>query len=405
LFDGNTNITTDSGMTGEMKTYYDMDLLRNAKPKLVHNEYGQKKPIPKGKGKTIEFRKYDPLPKATTALTEGVTPNGRKLTMATKTATVQQYGDFVEISDMLDMTAIDNNLVEANKLLGQQAGETLDTITREVINSGTSVQYAGAKAARYLLVGGDSTATNNDYFSCEQIRLGALTLRNNKALTYDSDAFVGIIHPDNVYVLKKDTEWVDAHKYQNVQPIYKGEIGMYDGIRFVQTTEAKIFHAANLTAAARNLTVASLSSKTFTVDEAITAGEATALVGRKIIVKAYLYTVTAAQAGAAGAATVTVAETVQGTPGDGEVVYPGEAGAKGRDVYATLIFGSDAYGVTEISGGGLQQISKQLGSAGTADPLNQRATAGWKATHTAEILSDLFMVRVESTTPFERGAN
>ena len=59
------------------------------------------------------------------------------------------------------------------------------------------------------------------------------------------------------------------------------------------------------------------------------------------------------------------------------VVYPGEAGAKGRDVYATLIFGDNAYGVTEIRGGGLQHIVKQLGSAGSADPLNQRGTAGY----------------------------
>jgi N4-gp56 family major capsid protein len=151
--------------------------------------------------------------------------------------------------------------------------------------------------------------------------------------------------------------------------------------------------------------MASLSTKTFTIDEALSAAEATALAGRKVLIKGYVYTVASAAAGEAGAATITVSETVQGSPADGEIIYPGEAGAKGRDVYSALFVAADAYGITEIEGGGLQTIIKQLGSAGTADPLNQRATSGWKATHVAEILTDAYMVRVEHTSPYERGAN
>ena len=85
---------------------------------------------------------------------------------------------------------------------------------------------------------------------------------------------------------------------------------------------------------------------------------------------------------------------------DGEVITPGEAGAGGYCVYSTLVLGENAYGVTEVTGGGLQHIVKQLGSSGTADPLNQRATVGWKAIKVAEILVDAFMVRVESSSTF-----
>jgi N4-gp56 family major capsid protein len=400
LFD-NTNVTTDADLSPEMKTYYDKDLLRNAKPKLVHNRFGQKRPIPKGKGKTIEFRKFDPLPKALTPLVEGVTPSGRKMRVTSKTATVKQYGDYIEHSDILEMTTIDNTLVEGNRLLGQQAGETLDTLTREIINAGTNVQYAdGRVSARYMLVGGDSTWENNHYFNCEVIRQGALNLRNNKATPLDGGDFVAIVHPDTIYTLKKDPEWQEATKYQNSEKLYSGEVGRYDGVRFVESTEAKIFHAANLKAGLRNLTVASVSGKVFTIKENLTADDIAKLAGRKILVKGFQYSVVSATAN-----TITVNETIQGTPAADEVIYPGEAGAKGRDVYSTLFIGADAYGVTEIEGGGLQMIAKQLGSAGTADPLNQRATQGWKATHTAEILSDLFMVRVEHTTPYERGEN
>jgi N4-gp56 family major capsid protein len=68
-------------------------------------------------------------------------------------------------------------------------------------------------------------------------------------------------------------------------------------------------------------------------------------------------------------------------------------------VFGTLIFGKDAYGVTEVTGGGLQTIVKQKGSAGTADPLDQRSSVGWKAIRTAEILNDAYMIRIESCSP------
>ena len=107
LFDGNgnTNVTTDDGLTAEMKTYYSDYLIDQAEAKLVHNQFGQKRPIPEGKGKTVEFRKYDPLPKLTTELSEGVTPDGQKINMGITNATVKQYGGYVELSDILLLTA------------------------------------------------------------------------------------------------------------------------------------------------------------------------------------------------------------------------------------------------------------------------------------------------------------
>lgn len=73
-------------------------------------------------------------------------------------------------------------------------------------------------------------------------------------------------------------------------------------------------------------------------------------------------------------------------------------GVDGCDIYSTIVFGADAYGVTDVEGGGLETIIKALGSAGTADPLNQRSTVGWKALKTAEILTDAFMVRIETAS-------
>lgn len=144
LFATQTTLLKESGndLSPEMKTYYEKRLLDNAEPNLVHSQFADKYPIPKNGGKTIEFRKYSPLAKATTPITEGVTPNGNKLNVTAITATIAQYGDWIQLSDLLDLTAIDNNVLQATKLLGSQAGRTLDTVSREVLAGGTNVMYA-----------------------------------------------------------------------------------------------------------------------------------------------------------------------------------------------------------------------------------------------------------------------
>ena len=399
LFEGQTNVTTDAGLSGEMKTYYCDTLIDNAEPELVHDRFAQKRNIPKGKGKEIEFRKYDPLPKALTPITEGVTPKGRKLSMTTLTAQVDQYGDFVEISDILELTAIDNNLQEATVLLGSQAGRTLDTITREVINGGSNVQYGeGQVTGRHLLVGGE--ATGNHYFTVRAVRKAVRFLKTMNTPRYEG-SYWAIIHPDCSYDIQDDPDWKRPHEYKDTANIYDDEIGKIAGVRFVETTEAKVFHAENLTEGARELKVKSASGKTITVNETITADDAANLAGRMGIIGSEILEIESAAAAAAGSATITLKDAPATSPAASTVVYPGEAGAKGRNVYSTLIMGAEAYGTTELTGGGLEHIVKQIGYAATDEPLNQRATVGWKATKVAERLVEAYLIRVETTSTFD----
>ena len=297
------------GLTAEMKTFYDMTLIDEATSNLVHDQFGQKRPIPKNGGKTIEFRKFAPLAKATTPLTEGVTPDGKSLAVSTITATVNQYGDFITQSDVLELTSLDNTILEATKLLGRQAGLTLDTVVRDVLNSGTNVTYCpkvagGTETAVTTRAGLDTTSQ----LTVKVIQQVVAKLRGQNAPTIGGK-YVAIIHPYVAYDLMRDPEWIDAHKYANPTNLYEGEIGEIAGVRFVQTTEAKVYDGG---------------------------------------------------------------------------------------VFSTLFLAEGAYGVTEITGGGLETIVKQKGSAGTADPLDQRSSVGWKAIKTAEILIENYLVRVES---------
>ena len=310
MFANELQTTLLPGLSAEMKTFYDMTLIDEAQANLVHDQFGQKRPIPKNGGKTIEFRKFAALAKATTPLVEGVTPDGKGLTVSTITATVAQYGDYITQSDVLELTSLDNTILEATKLLGRQAGLTLDTIVRNVLQSGTNVTYCpkvaadGSETAVTSRAGLDATCQ----LTVKVLQQVVAKLRAQNAPTINGK-YVAIIHPYVAYDLMRDPEWQDAHKYCKPENMYEGEIGEIAGIRFVQTSEAKIYSGG---------------------------------------------------------------------------------------VFGTLVFGEGAYGVTEITGGGLQTIVKQKGSAGTADPLDQRSSVGWKAIKTAELLIPQYIVRVES---------
>lgn len=409
LYNTQTTTTNNTGnnITGEMKAYYDRQMIRFAQPKLVHAQFGQNKPIPKGAGKTIEFRKFSPLPKALKPLTEGITPKGNQLNVSCVESTVDQYGDYVTLSDVLTLSAIDNVIVETQNVLGDQAGRTLDTVIREKINAGTNVQYGNGKADRNVLVGGQSVYENNDYLSVASVKRAVATLKRNNAQPMKYGCYVAIIHPDVANDLTNDPDWKEVK--QNVDPKdwYNGTIGKIHGVVFVESTEAKIFRANPLrnineitTGDPESLTVARVDGKKITVVEEISAADATALSGRTIQINGFDYTIISAAAGEAGTAILTISETLSSTVTPDAIIYPSGAGKNGRDIYSTLFIGQNAYGVTNITGGGLETLIKQKGSAGTGDPLDQRSTVGWKATQTAEILSPEFMVRVETTCSY-----
>lgn len=292
-----------------------------AVPLFLHTRFGQVRDIPRKAGtSTIKFRRYGNLTAATTALVEGVTPAGSSMSVTDVTATVAQYGDFVTYSDVVDYESKDPVLTEFAMVLGDQAGDTLDQLARDVLAAGSTVKFVGQVERTAI--------TTTDLITATVVRQAVRTLKTNKArrvttmISASTDvatepvaaSYIGICHPATTYDLQDETGWVPVEKYSSTTKVMEGEVGKLHEVRFIETTNAKVFE---------------------------------------------------------------------------------DGGHSSIDVYATIILGAEAYGVTRISGESLRNIVKPLGSAGTADPLEQRGTTGWKATFVAKILNDDFMIRVE----------
>lgn len=407
---------TPTSISNDVKTYYHDYLIDNAEPVLVHAQFGQKRPIPRGGGKHVEFRRYSALPKASEALTEGVTPRGTSMEMSLVNATVYQYGAYIELSDMLLMTALDNNIIEATKLLGSQAGRTIDSVIRDVlISGGTNVQYAAGEVnSRLGLVGGESSG--NHYLTVDAIRRAARALKSKNVEKIDG-SYVAIIHPDVAYDLMSDPEWEKPKSYCDPEDLYSGEIGRIAGVRFVESTEAKIIEAEPLVAStgAKSLTISAYTTAssaasagagvgtkyTLTLSDVLAKSDFEKLVGKTLqLYAAGANTVETVKVSGASASALYLEAAPVGTYASGDLVYPGNAGCKGRSIYCTLVLGANAYGVIDIAGGGLEHIVKQLGSAGTGDPIDQRATVGWKAAISACILAQEAMIRIETASTF-----
>ncbi|MPM11022.1 hypothetical protein SDC9_57360 [bioreactor metagenome] len=394
----NTTAST-AGTTYSNKTFYDRALLEIAKTRLVHANYGQKRSIPRNSGKRVEFRRYELFSPDANALVleEGVTPAGQSLAQSKIEAEVKQYGAYVEVSDLLDLTSYDPVLGESTELLGEQLGTVVEWVTRDAMCAGTNVQYANGKTNRLALEAADKLTVT-------EIRKAVRSLKKAKARMFNSTGegktrkphFVCICSPDATFDLQSDSLWQDVSKYADVEQIYSGEIGRLFGVVFVESTEAKVFSQSVLTAVASH----SANSAVVTLDEITDAAALYLVSGAKIKIGTTEYTVASSNQ---TAKTVTLSAAVASAIDADTIVYSEDAGVldastkKGMDVHATLVFGADAYGVIDVDGEGcLQTIVKPCGSGGAADPLDQRATVGAKvAAYTARILNNLWIVRIE----------
>ena len=341
-----TAFGADGGMTATMKTFYDTELLENARPELIHTQFARKQVLPAGRGKTVEWRKWNSFDRAS-KLTEGVIPTGQKFGVTTVTGTVDQYGTYTAITDKLELRAYDDVILGATEEMGASAAETQEKLIRDALLLGTNVLYCDnidlgtnevlgtPTSCAEMAAGGTAKNKYNEDYSLGWSLMSpsmvnkAVTIMKKNRVPRINGRYYAVVHPSVAHDLRQWEGWIEAHKYAAPEELVNGEIGELHGVRFIENSFAPVLG-------------------------------------------------------------------VKGATAEDDDSYVNQE--RGR-TYATYFFGKDAFGIIDPEGGALEMIIHDKGEIG--GPLNQFSTIGYKfETNGATILYPERLLRVMSVSSF-----
>ena len=239
-------VTTTGAMSPTLKTFYDTELLENARVELFYAQFAKKQPLPAGRGKTVEWRKWNTFAKAS-KLTEGVIPDGQTFGQSSITDTIEWYGTFASISDQLDLHAYDPVILGATEEMGASMAETQETLIRNALLTGTNVMYCDNITLADGSVAGTPTAPGEMEASGTVMSLMTPKMVN-KVVTYFkknrvnriNGKYYAVIHPSVAEDLRNSKEWIEVHKYSATSEIFNGEIGELHGMRFIENPFAPV---------------------------------------------------------------------------------------------------------------------------------------------------------------------
>ena len=233
-------------LAGELKTFYDTELLENARVELFYAQFAKKQPLPANHGTTVEWRKWNTFAKAG-QLQEGVIPTGQKFGMSSKTGSINQYGTYATVSDKLELRAYDDVILGATEEMGASAAETQETLIRDALLVNTNVLYCdNITVATGAVVGTpttpatmEATAETMSALTPDMVAKAVTKLKKDRVPTINGK-YYAVIHPSVAYDLRKSKEWIEAHKYAATGEIFNGEIGELHGCRFIENVFAPI---------------------------------------------------------------------------------------------------------------------------------------------------------------------
>lgn len=322
----------------ELKTFYDTELLENARTEMFYAQFGRKQRLPKNGGTTIEWRKFNTFARAS-ELKEGVIPTGQQFGSSSLTASISQYGTYTSITDKLEMRAYDNVILAATEEMGASAAATQETLIRNALLVGTNVMYCDnvdvngnvlSTPTTPATMGAGGGSSNSDGWALLTPTMvnKAVTKMKKDRVPRINGKYYAVIHPSVAYDLRQSKEWIEVHKYAATSEIFNGEIGELHGCRFIEDTFAPIL--------------------------------------------------------------------------GGSYIYSGSTTYKNKSdgvTYATYFFGKDGFGIVDPEGGGLEMIIHDKDEIG--GPLNQFSTIGYKfETNGATILYPERVLRVMSVSSY-----
>lgn len=340
-------ITTYGDISPAVAAWSMVRMLERGMPYLVLEKFGQTYPLPKNSTSVAKFRRYFLtgatgaagnsvgnfyIPLATTPLIEGVTPSGNTLALQDYTATLGQYGDYLQLTDVVEDLHTDRVLQQMMDILGEQSAVTVEALRWNVLKAGTSVFYANNVASRNLVITKPSLADQRRVTTALN-RQNARKISQVVKSTPDFNtksveaAFFAVCHPDSETDLRDMVGFKPVSDYGPHLTPFECEIGSCEQVRYLATTIAAPIPDTGGTAVTNNLRY-------------------------------------------------TTANTA-------------------CDVYPILFFARDCYGIVPLKGGNSLTPMVVNPKPASGDPLGQRGSVGWKTYTTTVILQDMWMARLE----------
>lgn len=235
--------TVTGTLSSVMQTYYEKQFLLRATENFIWDQMGKPGRVPEGEGKTVVWNRMTHLDQKTTALTEATDPTPDGMSASLVSATVAQYGHFESPSDLLELTALDTTIQEMIDVLAYQAVGTIDSVIKAAITSGGQqliVTAAYSNSAGFTPTRNSINA--DDVMTVYDVRRAVRNLQGLYAKPHTKDRYVAIAHPDVVFDLEGDSNWVNAHIYteKGINNVYNGEAGELYGTRWVRATNTPI---------------------------------------------------------------------------------------------------------------------------------------------------------------------
>lgn len=326
--------STDSGISLTTNKYCVKEMLSHAEPHIVLDKMAKQFTMPKNKKLQIQWRRPVPFSANTVPLVEGVSPPPTGFSYETVTATLQQYGEYIEITDVVEDTAEDPVLKDATMILGENLGRSREALLYSVLKAGTSVSYAN----------GSARSDVNTTISIDDVRRVVRSLRANKAKTVtrvlDSSpnqntfnvepAYIAFCHSDCAADIRQLTGFKPVSDYGNRKTVHDMELGSVEDVRFVCSADLTPFEDAG---------------------------------------------------GAKG--------STKSTTGTSSDVYP--IIIVGQEAYGcTTLKGSRSSGMNSVD-----LIVNNVGQADSSDPLAQRGTVGYKTWFVGTRLNESWIERLE----------
>ena len=444
---------TQGQFTADIEAYIADEVLPLARRQLVAYQFGDPLTLPKGRGLQYTATRFNRLPLPFAPLSEDVPPLGASMTIQQVTATVQQWGDQVIITDVAELTIKHPLMKQANFLIGLEIAELFERNTYNALMAGTQVNYVNSRGSRASLVSGDVLdphTVNRTVVALQDIGAPVFMGDEQTDIKIDAEAggsqrrasdapramphYVAIASPNVLGDFSENSTVVTAWSYSDINRLYNAEVGEWRGMRFCRSNMVPSFvgvaqingtgvgSGGALAGAADYYIIVTASdtqnqyeSRIYQVSTAITnitTGSTNSITVALPALSGFTFNVYVGTSTSPVNLGLTVSGPLQGPmagqavqlapnqtvtiTGIGVAQVPPAAPGTGVTVYPTFVIGRGAYGQVMLD----QVKTTWLDKADKSDPLNQSRRVGWKVFYGTILLNTSFFARIESASAF-----